>query len=57
MHCMRMAKTKESEVRHLQVRLTPRLYAAVDRARGPMTRQQWAVAAFEKATKQTKGVP
>lgn len=48
MHSTGMEK-KKKQVRHLQVRLTPRAYQAVDRARGVLTRQKWAVGVLEKA--------
>jgi hypothetical protein len=50
-HCMHMAKTKKTPVRHLQVRLSPRLYMAVDRLRGPKTRQVWVVGLIEEAVR------
>ena len=49
MHSTGMKPTKKEKPRHLQVRLTPRVYAAVNKARGELTRQKWALAVLEKA--------
>jgi hypothetical protein len=46
-----MAKTKKKDHRHVQVRLTPQLYMALDRVRGPMSRQQWIKGRIEQAAK------
>ncbi len=49
MHYRDMAKTKKPVTRHVQVRLNGRLYAALDKVRGPVTRQKWIEAQIEFA--------
>ena len=51
-HAMTKSKRKATEKpRHLQVRVSPRLYMQVDHARGKLPRQAWVTAAIEAAIK------
>ncbi len=57
MHIEGMAKTKRKPVdklRHVQVRLSTRLYMALDHLRGPISRQKWIEAQIEFANERAR---